>query len=310
MRVLAVAPGPDRHGVVQHALTVARLLLRAEVETTVSRTLARPTDAFDVTHAHFTDALYGRDIDAAAECFVNWAADVPRPLVVTLHDVPGLDPDRARDTRRVAGYQRVAGASDAVVVSAEHELAGAWLNATVVPLPVEPLAPAGPPPPWAGRRTVGVLGFVYPGKGHDVVLRAVAPGTVVVALGGVSPGHDGYLHALCAEADRLGLELLVTGPLSESALHAAALAVTVPVAAYRTLGASASLATWLACGRRPVTTHSAYADGIERRWPGSLSLTDDLRGALADPPGTWLEGPPPRPDIAAAHLEVFRSCRS
>ena len=48
---------------------------------------------------------------------------MPRPLVVTLHDVPGADPDPARDARRAAGYARVVAACDAVVVSAEHEAA-------------------------------------------------------------------------------------------------------------------------------------------------------------------------------------------
>ncbi len=153
-----------------------------------------------------------------------------------------------------------------------------------------------------------MLGFVYPGKGHDRVLDAAAgTGAAVVAVGAPSPGHEGLVDRLHAQADALGVELLVTGALSEPDLHAAARAVTVPVAAYATSGASASLTTWLAAGRRPVTTRTPYADELTA---DALLLTDDLaqgvRAALADPATTWRPAAP-GPDVAAAHLAVYRS---
>lgn len=324
MRVLAVLPGPAGHGVVRHGLAVAGLVADRGVEMTVARTLDATTGSHDLTHAQFTDALFGDEITAAADRFVQWARTAPRPLVVTLHDVPGRDGDTARDSRRRTGYRRVIGSCDAVVVSAAHEARGArlveGLEPVVVPLPVEQLGTPGPRPSWADRPSVGVLGFIYPGKGHDRVLRALSGrGVRLVAIGAVSPGHEPLLEELRRLADTCGVELLVTGPLTTAELHAAARAVTVPVAAYTTIGASASLGTWLACGRRPLVTTGPYARELETRWPGSLlmdpagddiALASALSRALADPASTWRTAAPPQPDVAGAHLAVYRSCLS
>ncbi len=314
MRVQHVLPGPAGHGVVRHGLAVARLQRAAGVEVTVVEELAGARPAADVTHVQFSDSLFTGDVARSAAALVAWSRTAPRPLVVTLHDVPGHDPDRDRDRRRRAAYRSVAAVSDAVVVSAPHELAGAGPGAVVVPLPVEPLPPAGPRPNWADRPTVGVLGFVYPGKGHADVLDALAgTGTRVVVLGAASPGHEPLLADLRERARDRGVDLVVTGPLSEADLHAGARAVTVPVAAYRTLGASGSLATWAACGRCPVVTPSRLVLDQVRDRPGGLIVTDDLRAtvraALRAPGGTWLAGPAERPDVVAQHLAVYRSCR-
>ena len=306
MRVLAVVPGPERHGVVVHGVAVARAV-GAEVVRDLSAVSA------DVLHVQFTDALFGPDIATAAAAFETWRAQVDAPVVVTLHDVPGGDAESDRDRRRAAGYARVVRAADAVVVSAQHEaerlrhLVTPW----VVPLPVPRLPEPGPVPDWAGAPTVGVLGFVYPGKGHDVALEVAAEvGVRVVAAGGPSPGHEPLVEALRRRAADLGVGLHVTGGLSEADLHAAARAVTVPLAAYRTLGASGSLATWHAACRRPVVTPNDYAHELDARWPGCVRLADDLvpavAQALAEPHSTWLQEPP-RLDVAQEHLAVYRS---
>lgn len=306
MRVLAVVPGPVRHGVVVHGVAVARA-----VHADVVRDLS-PVSA-DVVHVQFTDALFGPDITSAATAFERWRAKVDAPVVVTLHDVPGGDADRARDERRTAGYRRVVGAVDAVVVSAEHEAArlGHLTVPWVVPLPVPRLAAPGPVPDWAGVPSVGVLGFVYPGKGHDVALEAAAAtGVRLVAAGGPSPGHETLVEALQRRAAALGVDLHVTGGLDEADLHAAARAVTVPLAAYRTLGASGSLATWHAAVRRPVVSPGDYARELDRRWPGCVRLADDLASAVAqaldEPRSTWLDQPL-QLDVAQEHLSVYRS---
>ena len=259
----------------------------------------------DVVHAQFSDSLYAGTAADAASAFCAWAAGVRAPLVVTLHDVPGHDPDPARDARRAPAYRRVAAMADAVVVSAPHELSAAAPGAVLVPLPREVLPAPGPRPAWADRPTIGVLGFVFPGKGHGEVLRAAA-GARVVALGTASPGHEGLVVELRREADALDVELVVTGPLSEPDLHAGALAVTVPVAAYRTLGASGSLQTWAACGRRPVVTPSPLTLALD---PGTVVMAHDLTGAvehaLLHPGSTWLDAPAPPVDVAAALREVY-----
>ena len=301
-----VVPGDERSGVVQHLLAVARL-----TGADVQRSLAPPPAGYDLVHTAFTDALWGPDVSAAAARFTAWAATVREPVVVTLHDVPGADPDPARDARRTAGFAQVAAAADLALVCSAQEAARLRPRPQVVPLPLEPLAAPGPPPAWANRPTVGVLGFVFPGKGHDrVVAAAAGTGARVVAIGGPSPGHEPLVGALHRQAAGLGVDLHVTGHLPEADLHAAARAVTVPVAAYSTTGASGSLVTWIAAGRRPVTTSGPYADELAGRWPGALLLVDDLptgvRDALREPARTWAEDGPQRPDVGAQHLAVYR----
>ncbi|MBW0124171.1 hypothetical protein [Pseudonocardia oceani] len=311
MRVRVVAPGPPGHGVVRHAALVAQRAAAHGIE---------PVDggAADLTHAQFTDALWGPDIAAAAAAFTAWATGVPRPLVVTLHDVPGADPDPARDARRTAGYARVVAAADAVVVSAEHEAAkvAAFSGrvATVVDLPVPAPVPGGAAPDWADRPTLGVLGFLYPGKGHAEVLDAAArhPSRPrVVAAGGPSPGHEPLVAALAERAAAAGVDLVVTGALSDADLTAAARAVTVPVVPGRSVSASGTLATWWGCGRRPLAARGAYVREQAVRRPGALTPYDDLdvTAVLADPDGTRLPAPPPC-RAGAAHAALYRGLRA
>ena len=179
LHVQMVAPGDPGHGVVRHARRLRDALPAVGGDR---------DGAADVVHAHFTDALWGPDVDAAAEAFLTWARRRPCPLVVTLHDVPGIDGDAERDARRIRAYRRVVAAAPTVVVSDTREArdVAAWSGrrAVVVPLPVPDLAAPGPAPFWAGRPSVGVLGHVYPGKGHaDVVRACVGTGALVVALG-------------------------------------------------------------------------------------------------------------------------------
>lgn len=312
-RVLVHAPGPAGHGVVRHAAAIADLAARHGVR--------RVESGADLTHAQFTDSLYGPDVASAADAFLAWAATVPTPLLVTLHDVPGADPDPARDRRRTAGYARVVTACDAVIVSAEHEAAKvarfADRSAEVIDLPVLRWPEGGVPPVWADRPTLGVLGFVYPGKGHadaiDAAARRCDPPRVVAA-GGVSPGHDTLLDELRGRAADQGVELVVTGPLSDLDLAAAARAVTVPLVANGRVSASGSLAAWLGCGRRPLVAQGEYALEVARRSPRALRLYADDGGldaaldlALADPAQTRLDDEGQAwPDAGLAHAEVYR----
>ena len=315
-------PGPRHHGVVRHGETVASLVAGGSVSVTVARTTDLPSGPHDLTHVQFTDALFGPDVASAAEAFVAWSVPAPRPLVVTLHDLPEAEDATGRGLRRRRAYERVVRACDAVVVSTEAEARAARTlggpEPVVVPLPVEPLPAPGAAPAWSRRSTVGVLGFIYPGKGHGDVVHAVgrvARDVPVVAMGTASPGHGPLLAELRRQAAALGVELLVTGPLTDADLHAAVRAVTVPVAAYRTSGASASVATWWACGRRPLVARTPQVDELRERWSDAVQvcegeLADGIAAALADPARTWLGGPPPRPDVAAAHLDVYRAAQA
>ena len=311
MRVLVHAPGPAEHGVVRHARVVAGLAARHGAHVV--------EHGADLTHAQFTDSLYPTDVASAADAFLAWSRDVPRPLVTTLHDVPGSDPDPARDRRRVAGYARVAAACDAIVVSARHEAAKVarfGVRAEVIGLPVERWPGGGAAPTWSDRPTIGVLGFVYPGKGHAEAINAAArlprPPRVVV-IGAISPGHDGLLQDLRALAVRRGVELVVTGSLSAADLAAAARTTTVPLVGNARVSASGSLNAWLGCGRRPLVARGDYAAEVARSHPGALHSYDDdsgldvlLSAALADPGLTRLEGDPVWPDAGRAHAALYR----
>ncbi len=309
MRVRVLAPGPAGHGVVRHACAVAAA--------TAPRGAVPVYDGpADLTHAQFTDALWGSDIRSAADAFERAASIVRRPLVVTLHDVPGADPDPARDRRRRDGYRRVVAASDVVVVSARHEAdkaRGLGAAPVVVPLPLPDAPPPGPRPSWADRPTLGVLGFVYPGKGHGDVIAAAAAHPArptVVAAGAVADGHAGLAADLAASAAAAGVGWVVTGALSPADLAAAAAAVSVPVVPGRTVSASGSLLAWLAHGRRPLVAHGAYAREIACTAPLRLYAGDGARdglvaAALADPSCTV--GPVPDwPDPGPAHLRLYR----
>lgn len=314
MRVLVHAPGPAGHGVVRHAAAVADLASRHGV--------LRVEHAAQLSHAQFTDILYGPDIGAAADAFVAWSARAPRPLLVTLHDVPGADPDPDRDRRRTAGYARVVAACDAVVVAAPHEAAkvarfgGA---AVVIDLPVLPWPDGGAAPAWSDRPTLCVLGFVYPGKGHAAAIGAAARRPEpprVVAAGGVSPGHESLLDELREQAVARGVEVVHTGALSDADLAAAARAATVPLVANAHVSASATLSAWWGCGRRPLVARGEYAEDVARRAPRAVLLFDPDTGAgldaavdaaLADPALTRLDGGRVWPDTGLAHATLYRS---
>ncbi|MET0433888.1 MAG: hypothetical protein ABW025_06935, partial [Cellulomonas sp.] len=199
--------------------------------------------------------------------------------------------------------------------------------------PGAPRGPAPPPPTTAAPAPQGpgtslvalVAGFLYPGKGHDDVVRAVAdaadllraagtpPGEVaVVAVGGPSPGHEDEVDRLRALADGRGVALRVTGGLDDDAFHAALRGPGVPVAAHRHLSASRTLLDWGEAGRRPLVVDSRYAREMADLRPGTLALypPDDLPTRLArawaDPEATALPAgaslAPTLRDAAAAYL--------
>lgn len=314
MKVLVPTPRAGRlvhHGVAQHARTIAALVA-GQGQTVVAGGPA------DLTHAQFTDGLWGSDIGAAVAAFASWAATTPRPLVVTLHDLPGADPDAGRDRRRGGGYARVIESSDRVIVSSRHEaekVARLGGRATFIELPLPSLAIPAATVGWAEQTTLGVMGFLYPGKGHAEVIEAagrLSPPPVVISLGAVSSGHDALRRQLRRDAARAGVRLIVTGPLSGGALTAAAMAVTVPVMPNRRASASASLVAWIGCGRRPLAATGDYSRELEDRHPGSIELCDPgawgemIGRAVADPRCTRLDQLPAWPDVGAEHVEEYR----
>jgi hypothetical protein len=307
--------GPSRHGCVRHARQVRALVRRPGVVTVAS-------GAADITHAQFTDALWGPDIAHAAAAYEAWARTVPRPLMVTLHDLPGGDDDIRRGRRRASGYARVLAESDGVIVSSRHEaervarLGGPPARVIPLPLPEMDRVEGGGRPEWAGGTpSVGLLGFLYPGKGHDEVIDAASRQSgplQVVSLGAVSPGHAALHRRLITQATQLGVGLVVTGRLSDRAMRAAVDAVTVPVVANRVVSASASLMAWIGGLRHPLVVDSPFSCELDAAYPGLLTryrtiaeLSHLIDLAVGDPARTRLSQRPDWADIGGAHLDAY-----
>jgi O-antigen biosynthesis protein len=330
--------GPDRHGVTRYAelllraaqvpgsriTRVDRVVGGADAAELVAALPAPPTPL----HLHLTDHLLGGPETTRS---IVAALAAGRPLVVTLHDLPQAS-DGAPLARRRSCYAEVARTASTVVVSSTHEARlleallaavpdpdGRTVRVRVVPLAADLTRRPGPRERGTTRaaadaapRDVAVLGFVYPGKGHDEVLSALEhlPADVGLrVLGGTSPGHEGLLDGLRTRARRAGRRLTVDGWVPDDDLPRLLDEVAVPVVAPRHVSASASLASWLAAGRRPVATRNDYSAEVERAHPGRLLLVDDepsaltagLRTALAEPSSTRLgDGAGTDPACAAA----------
>ncbi len=318
---LHVVPAGPGHGVVRFAHQVAQAVAAPVCD--VGEAMALPSTR---VHVHVTDRLFGDGADEAGTALVALARR--HRTTVTLHDLPQPG-DGDAFTARVRAYAALLAEVDGWVVSSRHEadLAATYLGATgpgpasrpvVVPLPVLPLpAPAGPGGrSGSGPAVVGVLGWVYPGKGHAEVVRACAGMPVVVrALGGLSPGHEDLLPELVALGVEHGVGFEATGWVSDADLARRLHEVDVPVAAHRHVSASGSLNSWVAARRRPLVSAGTYGEEMALLRPGTLTLVADdalpgaVRRALDDPSSTRIAADvrttPHLADTAAAYLDFW-----
>lgn len=334
--------GPERHGVVIHALRLAAAspslgagLVRicAPGVATAANDLRRALVGHDSAMLQVTDHLLGETPSAAADLVEDLARTTS--LALCLHDIPQPEEGEPRHTRRRAAYRRFLESASVVVVASEHErtvlarcLDGHASDTPVVvlPLPIERVeTPANER--RASRRgpaRVAVLGFLYPGKGLEHVIDAasvvVAHGheVVVVNVGGVSRGHEPLVDALTERARQAGTTFSVTGYVPERDLPHVLRGVDVPVAAHRHVSASGSINTWISLGRKPIVLAGAYTRELETRMPGVLTIVDDPAGlapaieqAVQSPESTWIgddvQLTPSWADSAAAHESVLRS---
>lgn len=329
-RVISLVVGPGDHGVVRHAMAVGAAagvkVARFPGVPTAAELAALPGDA-TVAHLHYTDRLFGPDAATAAARVRDLAIRLERRLVIGLHDVPVLD-GTPHSTLRVTAYRLVAGCADVVLVASNHERdrlyrCGIDADIGVVPLPIDcrGVLPAAQETGAVHGRTVGVLGFIYPGKGHEDVIEASStlPSDVAVhALGAPSDGHADLVGTLARLATRRGRRFAVTGRLDDATLALALRRVDVPVVPGRTMSASASLGEWIGAGRRPIVASNDYTREVAAAAPGLMTMYDPkrpgqlsaaLRAALNEPPSTWHAGHVPEvysPDhVGRSHRRLY-----
>ncbi|MDO5513150.1 glycosyltransferase, partial [Corynebacterium sp.] len=287
--------GPDGHGVTEYA----RALASHSPGSVLIDVGPLPPGPVHVT---FTDHLFGDTPDAAVEAVLARCAG--HPLSVSLHDIPQEAEGAARFARRSGAYRHLAAAADLAVVNSRHEAAFFDHDLPVLPLAVPAIdSPYDPVP-----ATVGILGFIYPGKGHDDLLRAAAgTGLRVRALGGVSDGHADWARHLRDLAEELGVEFEITGWLSDAELAVEMGRIAIPVCAHRHYSASGSLMAWVGAGRRVLVSDSPYTREMAERWPGIEVVTDlgaGLRAFRPAPPAPaagwdW-------PELADAWVTLWR----
>lgn len=335
-RVVHLVVGPERHGVVRHGLLVARALGHEVVR-------ARPGDdvvvrpGTDVVHVPVTDRLFAPTAEASADeverLVAPWRAG-GAALSVTLHDLPAVGAS-ALDDRRAAAYRRVLRGARGVVVNSWRELElvrpllpeGGVASLRGVPLPLvtseadqdEGAADLPGPPSRDWARSVVVLGFVFPDRGYEHALAELPPGAGLVAAGGPAAGHEDLPERLAQQAEAAGRRFSATGYVAGAALPGVLDAAGVPLAPNRRVGASASVLSWVARGRRPLVPASPYGRELALRMPGAVRLYDPdepgalrraVSRALEDPSLTRvasLEGVPTLEGVRAAYDEHLRA---
>lgn len=152
---------------------------------------------------------------------------------------------------------------------------------------------------------VTLQGYIYPGKGHQILLEAVAqiPGATLVFAGGPSAGSEALQARLESRAVELGMtdRLRITGYLDEATLVQYLQATDVAVCPFEKLSASGSIATWIALGKQPLASdlpqirelNGMVAGAIETFAPYEAgALATAIRGRLA-------LGREPRPAVLA-----------
>lgn len=274
--------GPDEHGVTRHAAALAGPRRRSLTSVGPgARDLASAlADAAGPVHLHLTDHLLGDDAGAVARG-LDVLAEAPRPVHLTLHDIPQRAEGEARYERRRDVYRRLVGLAASVQVCSEHErdllegMTDRPVDAVVrLPIDVAPDA-ASVVTPQMQAGPVGMLGFVHPGKNPGAALAAAArAGRDLRLLGALGPGHDDLLDALRAQAATAGVRCELTGHLTEAEMDAQIASISVPLAPYRHVSASGSIGRWIAAGRRPVVLRNPWVEELARHAPWSVRIVD------------------------------------
>jgi glycosyltransferase involved in cell wall biosynthesis len=107
---------------------------------------------------------------------------------------------------------------------------------------------------WGAQRVVTLQGFLYPNKGHRLLVKALPelpPEVRVVFAGGPPTGlevYEGEVRAL-AEAQGVAGRLHITGWLADDEMEYHLVASDLGVCPFSIISASSSLSSWIASGR-------------------------------------------------------------
>ncbi|QPK82876.1 glycosyltransferase family 1 protein [Corynebacterium qintianiae] len=291
--------GPDGHGVTDYALQLAKTLGVVGTDVVREETFSDTALPDGPIHVTFTDHIFGASPSEAVDALLARVGE--RPLSVSFHDIPQREEGAERYQRRADAYRRLAGAAALATVNSEHEAAFFDDTATVIRLPVPRVDSSFNPEPG----TVGILGFLYPGKGHEDLIAALrGTGYRLRFLGSVSAGHEKWARGLEKDAE-------ITGWLSDGQLAREIGRTAVPVCAHRHFSASGSLMTWLGAGRNVLASDSPYTREIDAWLPGRITLVSDGDWCRAVDNFTPRTMEPPRygwDEVAAAWREAWAAC--
>jgi hypothetical protein len=252
-------------------------------------------------HLHVNDWLFtdsSADPDLQIAALANQLATRNVRLSVTLHDIPQLSDGALLYARRVNTYRRFVERVVGMAVSSEHErtllreaLGDPSLAVEVIPLPIDRMPTdrpiTEPTPSLIGPEpSIGIFGYLYPGKGHREVLDELAgirPPVSVVAIGRPSDRHTDLVSELTTLAHDGGNAFRCTGFIPEAELAGWLRKVTVPLAPHTHVSASGSINAWIAAGRRPLVPAGRYVSELDRRLPGSVWIYQPgrLRAAVS-----------------------------
>jgi glycosyltransferase involved in cell wall biosynthesis len=127
----------------------------------------------------------------------------------------------------------------------------------------------------AGMHVITLLGYVYPRKGHGLLIEAMRElrsNVHVVVAGGVEPHNADYLENLRDSARASGVlqRLHITGYLSEAELERYLAATDVAACPFTTFSASGSISTWISAGKRILATDLPQVMEYNRLEPGAI----------------------------------------
>jgi hypothetical protein len=292
-------------------------------------------------HLHVNDWLFADRQAGADQRIGELAARLRRRgimLTVTAHDLPQVSDGPVLFRRRATTYAAIVRHTGGVVVSSEHERAllldalavgpdgdaavpaSEATDVDVIPLPIDSAEPPARPHSHVDPvPTIGIFGYLYPGKGHREVLDELAgvrPAVTVLAIGRPSVRHAELLPELQSVAEHGGIGFRCTGYVADADVVQELRNVLVPLAPHTHVSASGSINSWIAAGRRPLVPAGRYVSELADRLPGSVCVYQpgDLRQAvdraIANPESTWLaagfQAGPTTFEVASRYLGWLR----